>query len=381
MFMRVETFLLERYLAEHKATGLCKYNLASGSIYPMRFRDLIGIDPDMEIGYGTTGGSDDIKKEISLLYSKVDKDNLLVTTSASEANLLASLSLLDKGDEVVAPIPTYMQISGLARAIGAKVKEPKLNEEQDFKLDIHELNEMVSSKTKLIFIANPNNPTGKRFCEKEVRAICEVAKDVDACVLSDEILRGSEIDGVLATPVVDLYDKGISTGGLSKIGLAGLRLGWIAGDKKIIEECKRYRDYTTLTNSPITEYLAIAAMRKENMTKILGRCKNIVTEHSKILSDWIDEHRDIFSWVPPEATSVAFPRHNLKINSNELCERLLKESGVLVGPGEMFGFPKNIRIGFGCRKETLAQGLNIFDGFLKEHAFRARATDAWNQRN
>lgn len=364
--MRFESFSLERWIercmCDEKSNF--KYMLSSAGVSAIKLSELVTIlDTEMELSYGTSAGSDEIREEISELYCSANKGNVMLTITTSEANLLVAFALLNKNDEMVTIAPTYMQIRGLAKAFGTSIKELGLKEEESWRPNLNRLNELVSRNTKVIYVTNPNNPTGSLFSEKEMRQICEIADDAGAYVISDEIFRGLELGDNLTPAVVDLYERGVSTGGLTKIGLAGLRIGWIVADKKLIEDCKIIRDYTTLANSPITESLAIIALQKENYEKIIDRGRRIIRDNFKILSEWI-ERNSLFKWVPPQASTLSFPRHGLAMRSTELCNRVFEEEGILIVPGDCYGFPNHLRIGFGNEEKTFREALDRFQIFL-----------------
>jgi aspartate/methionine/tyrosine aminotransferase len=359
--MRLEQFNLERWLLNP-----CKYDLASAGIVKLRLKDIITeIDFDMVLNYGVTRGSDLIRQRIAGLFSRVEKDNVLVTSGTAEANLLALYRLLEKGDEVLTIMPTYMQMIGLAKSLGAKVRSCYLRENERYTLDIEELKEGITNKTKIVCLVNPNNPTGSIITNPQMRAICEIAEDVDAWVLCDGALRGLEVDGNLAPTPVEIYEKGIATGSLSKIGLSGIRLGWLIADEKLVEECWTYKDYTTLSHSGISEYLGTIALQKENISRFLRRAREIVRAHSTILMNWISENSMVVKGIPPKAGHTAFLKYNLEIDSRDLSLQLLKAKEVLVSPGDFFGSSKHLRVRYSSEKEVLIEGLRRLSEFLE----------------
>ncbi|MFQ5710478.1 MAG: aminotransferase class I/II-fold pyridoxal phosphate-dependent enzyme, partial [Candidatus Geothermarchaeales archaeon] len=201
------------------------------------------------------------------------------------------------------------------------------------------------------------------------RAICEVAEDVGAYVVCDEILRGTEVDGVMTPSIVDLYERGICTMSLSKLGLAGLRIGWIVADEETVEGCWSYKDYTSLSHSSLTERLAIIALQRGNFEKILDRARGIIRRNLKVFSEWMRRHDHALSWVEPRAGATAFPEYGLNIDSYEFCERLLREENLLLSPGDLFQFPRHIRIRYaGHDGETLTKALERLHAFLERHA-------------
>jgi aspartate/methionine/tyrosine aminotransferase len=358
--MRLEPFDLERWLLNP-----CTYDLASAGIVKLRLKDITTeIDFDMVMSYGVTRGSDLIRQRIAELFSRADKDDVLVTSGTAEANLLALYRLLERGDEVLTMLPTYMQMIGLAKSLGARVRSCYLRENEGYTLDIEELKEEVTNKTKVICLVNPNNPTGSVISSTQMRAICEIAEDVDAWVLCDGALRGLEADGNLAPTPVDIYEKGIATGSLSKIGLSGIRIGWLVADEKLVEECWAYKDYTTLSHSGIGEYLGTMALKRENVSRFIKRAREIIRTHSTILCNWVSENRWVVRGIPPKAGHTAFLKYDLAIDSRDLCLQLLKAKDVLVSPGTFFGSPRHLRVRYSCEREVLIEGLRRLGEFL-----------------
>jgi aspartate/methionine/tyrosine aminotransferase len=358
--MRLEPFDLERWLQNP-----CKYDLASAGIVKLRLKDIITeIDFDMVMSYGVTRGSDLFRQRIAELFSRVDKDRVLVTSGTAEANLLASYRLLERGDEVLTILPTYMQVIGLAKSLGARVRSCYLRENEGYTLDIEELKEKITNKTKIVCLVNPNNPTGSIIPSTQMRAICEIAEDVDAWVLCDGALRGLEADENLAPTPVEIYEKGIATGSLSKIGLSGIRIGWLIAEEKLVEECWAYKDYTTLSHSGLSEYLGTIALKRENVSRFMRRAREIVRTHSTILCNWVSENSGVMSGIPPKAGHTAFLKYDLDIDSRDLCRQLLTAKDVLVSPGTFFGSPRHLRVRYSCEREVLIEGLRRLGEFL-----------------
>ena len=126
-----------------------------------------------------------------------------------------------------------------------------------------ELDDMVSPKTKLIFVCSPNNPSGAVFQEAEMRRICEIARENDAYLLSDEVYRGLEWDAPLSPSAVNYYEKAISGSSVSKcLGLQGIRTGWMATqDKELLFKCLILREDTSEVMNVLGEHIALAALK------------------------------------------------------------------------------------------------------------------------
>ncbi|MDH5441215.1 MAG: aminotransferase class I/II-fold pyridoxal phosphate-dependent enzyme, partial [Candidatus Bathyarchaeota archaeon] len=230
--MRIEPFAMERFQSLWE--NVVEYNLSESGVHPLRLEELASRDELQQLvqtplGYNQTNGSLELRATVASLYEGGSVENVLVTTGSSEANFLSILCLIEKGDEVALMLPNYMQIWGASRAFGADVRPFHLVPTKDrWQLDWEEFDSVVSKRTKLIAVCNPNNPTGAQLGDYEIDRICDVASRADAWILSDEVYRGAERIGDTTPSFWGHYDKVIVVCGLSKAyGLPGLRIGWI----------------------------------------------------------------------------------------------------------------------------------------------------------
>jgi aspartate/methionine/tyrosine aminotransferase len=368
--MKIDTFLVEKWLNTYEHD--VEINCAETCVDPFtvgEFLTLMGRENffqelwDTQLTYGYIPGSLDLRRGIANLYTGLGPENILVAGGAIGANFLVLYSLVEPRDTVISVFPAYQQLYSVARSFGADVKLLKLNMGDRWLPDTGELRSLVDEKTRLIVINNPNNPTGSLIKDERLREICEIAEEAGAYLLSDESYRGVYIDPEdTVSSVVELYENGIATGSFSKpFSLTGLRLGWIAASRSIIEECELRRDYTTISNGMIAD--AMAALAMENVDRIYERNREIVMTNYRILSDWV-ENEPLIEWVPPSASTVAFLKHKLGITSEELCLRLMREKDVLLVPGKCFEMEGFLRIGWGGEIGVLKEGLSRFKEFL-----------------
>jgi len=359
--VNIKPFELERWLNKQR-----DIDLASAGITKLKICDLVDyIDPGKLLDYGITKGSRSLREKVSTLYNNVDPDRILITSGTVEANLLALLRILESGSEVTVIGPTYMQCVNFALGIGAKIRFCNLHEEEEYKFDPSELKRQVSKQTKLIISINPNNPTGSILSESDMIKICEIAESIDAWILCDGALRGLETKGEFASSPITYYAKGIATGSLSKVGLSGIRIGWMIAQKEFVDTCWSYKDYTTLCHSGIGEYFAEIALQPTNFTRYLKRAKRIIVDNSDILADWINQYCKWISWVPPRAGHTAFLNYHFDLSSQNFCERLLNEEGVLVSPGDFFETPNHLRIRYSGPTKELHEGLKRLGAFIQ----------------
>ncbi|MGD0802641.1 MAG: aminotransferase class I/II-fold pyridoxal phosphate-dependent enzyme [Candidatus Bathyarchaeia archaeon] len=354
--MKIDPFRLERWLLEK-----ADIDLGGGGVAKLQLRDVMPqMSGETMLKYGRTCGSDALRSHVAEWYG-VEIENVLITSGTSEANLIVNLALLDQGDEYFTEVPQYEQTTGFARMLGAKVKPFHLIEEKGWAPDLEELKERINRRTKLLFLDNPNNPTGAVMTQEEMQALCEIAERVGAYVHCDNALRGSEIDGKpAATP--EFYERGVVTGSISKLGATSPRIGWIVANNEIIDRCWTMKDYTTLSHCGIGEQIAEKLV--SNRARYLKRNQSIKEANTKTWATWKESNSDLVTCVEPKGGFTVFPRYKNRLGSTKFTERLLKEEGVMVSPGDQFGVERHLRINIGTKGDTLSNGLERIGRFM-----------------
>jgi len=364
--LKIEPFKMERWQSIHE--NLVKYNLSESGVHPLTVKELVGDESDRlsstGLGYGHTNGTPELRQLISRIYEGQTERNILVTNGSSEANFVSVWHLIERGEKMALMLPNYMQIWGLARALGAHVRTFKLQREKDWTLNTEKLKDVLDRKTKLIVVCNPNNPTGTVLSDSEMKVICDLAHESRAWILSDEVYQGAEMDGPTTQSFLDIYERTLVTSGLSKAyGLPGLRIGWIAGPEPTIERLWAKRDYTSIAPSAVGDLLARIALKKRS--QILDRTRKILRTNLLTLEDWTRRSK-VFSFVKPRAGAIAFVRYSFKRNSTEFAETLREQKSVLVVPGDHFGIDGYLRIGYGAEPEYLGAALDLISEFIHE---------------
>ena len=372
--MDIKTFKVERWMDEYETK--CKYNLAETCIDSLTVREVIemaGLDveeymrelADTRLTYSHIGGSPELLNGIASLYSDVIKPKHIIPMhGAIGANYHILMTLINPSDNMISVMPTYQQHYSIPESIGAEVRILNLNLENHFLPDIDKLKELVDENTRVITMNSPNNPSGSLIPKDVMEQVIEVAKSVDAYVLCDEVYRGISEDGSYMYSVADLYEKGISVGSMSKSwSMAGVRLGWIVTrDMDLIHRCHERRDYDTISCAVIDDKLAALALA--NKDKIIERNRDILNTNRKILDDWVNATPEVY-YQKPVAGTTALVYYKKNMPSRELCDRLIKETGVLFTPGECFEMEGAVRIGYAFDSKVLQKGLDLFADFLK----------------
>ena len=370
--MRIEPFGVEQWMNEYETR--CRHNLAETcceSITVAQLLDLAGVGPSyldellpMKLTYGEIEGSERLRAAIAALYSSQSASNTLVTHGAIGANHLVYLTLVSPGDRVVSVVPSYQQHTSIPESLGASVTRVPLREENGWALDLDEIAAAITPGTTLVTLTNPNNPTGALLGRDELSAIAAMCDSVGAWLLADEVYRGIDQEGSGTTAsVADLYERGISTGSMSKaFSLAGLRLGWIVGPEPLLEDVVIHRDYNTISVGMIDD--ALASLALENAEALLGRNRALVRGNLETLSTWVDSE-DRISWTRPSGGTITLLRYDAPLSSRDFCVGLVEGPGsVMLTPGSALGMEGHVRIGYANGPDVLAAGLPLVSEYL-----------------
>ncbi|MGZ5487899.1 MAG: aminotransferase class I/II-fold pyridoxal phosphate-dependent enzyme [Candidatus Aminicenantales bacterium] len=368
--MHIDVFKMERMQSTWE--NVVDYNLSESGVHPLNLKELltpaeIESLTEVELGYTQTNGSIGLRERIARLYPGIGLEQILATAGSSEANFLLMWSLIEPGDEVLFELPNYMQMAGLLRAFGAKVKTFRLHESLGWQPDLDEMKSLVTPKTKLIVLTNPNNPTGAVLSPAAMKGIVDLASSVGAWILADEVYQGAELSGVTTPSFWGRWDKTLIVNGLSKAyGLPGLRVGWIIGPEEVVKRTWPYHDYTTISPSALSDRLATLALAPGNRERILARTRGILNANFPVLETWLKDHGGLFSFRPTQAGAIGFARYGFEGNSTEFVERLIREKSVLVVPGDHFETDGYLRFGFGSERGYLLRALGRIDEILKK---------------
>ncbi|MGC3940188.1 aminotransferase class I/II-fold pyridoxal phosphate-dependent enzyme [Roseobacter sp. EG26] len=276
-------------------------------------------------------------------------EDVLITAGAAEANYLSIMQLVQPGDEIVVETPGWPQAEVLARAIGADIVTVERREEDSWKLSLDALKAAVTQHTRLIFLSNPNNPTGQVLGKSELEEIAGIADKVGAWLLVDEVYAGLEWQGPRAPSIAGLYSKGITTGSVSKaLGLQGLRTGWlICSDPDLVMDAVILRENSSEIMNIMGEVIAELALRPDRLLPAMQAARTAGMRNLARMNDWLATQPDL-SWVPPQAGLIGLGRLPQGLDSDRFARRLLEAPyRTFVLPGSAYGQPGHIRLGVG----------------------------------
>ena len=361
--MKFPSFDLERIQSIYENS--VEINLTESGIEPLSLKELMNPKEieeliNLPLGYGYTQGTPLLRQRISNLYEGADENNVLVTSGSSEAIFLSAVLTVSKGDRVVMMTPNYLSFNGVAEALGADVDYVPLLKKEKWEWDLDCLDEVVSNKTKVISICNPNNPTGSILNLEQMLKIVEIADRVGAYLLVDEVYIGAELGTKQTKSFLGMYEKTIVTSGLSKsYAHPGLRIGWIVSEKSIVEEAWAIKDYTTIASSSLSQHIAAKVLEPETISKLRSRTKVLLNKNLETFSKWVLPFSNHLSFLKPEAGGFAFVEYDMDINSTDLVHDLRKNEGVFIVPGDSFGMDRYFRIGLGHESTGFSKGLDL----------------------
>lgn len=355
-------FELERWQStwEHRV----RFNLSESGVYPLSVAELLQLthtSPEelhqLRLSYPQGNGSDELRETIASLYPGATRDNVLVTVGGAEANFVVCWALVHRGERVAIFYPTYLQTWGLAQNTRAEVAPIWLRAENAWQPDLDEIERAITPKTKLAVVTDPHNPSGQVLSDDARTAVIEAVRRVGAWLLVDEIYRGAERNGKTTPSWWGSYERLLLTNGLSKAyGLPGLRIGWVVGPKEVIEHLWRRHDYTVIGPSPVSDFLALKVLKARE--RILERTRHILNTNYPLLDSWLHSFGGLFSWHPPAAGAICFVRCNHGVNTLELVEAIRARHSILLVPGEHFGLPGYLRLGYGNETTQLQEALD-----------------------
>ena len=389
MDIEIAPFELERWFAEYEhEADIMLAESGIRSLPASRF----DTDPG-DLGYVIpTNGDPEFRAEIARRYDR-EADEVLFTVGTQEANFLAFLSLLSgrsahggdaasssrsasrnahggdaasssrsasRNAHAVVVTPTYQALSAVPDAFG-DVTTVSLDP-PTWKLDVDAVADAIRPETRVIVLANPNNPTGRYHSLETVEALYDLAAENDAYLLCDEVYRLLAEEPL--PPVASMGEYGLSTTSLTKAyGLAGTRFGWLVGDREVIERAWTWKDYTTISPSLFGQHVAKQALEPGTESEILAENRALAAEHRDRVATFLDEHG--LEWFEPVGVNGFVTVPEGFENGREFCRTVVEEASVVLAPGECFGFEDYFRIGFGLPTAELEDGLDRVGSVLE----------------
>lgn len=326
-------------------------------------------------GYSPNRGFTALCREICSYYNRkfgLDyhfKTDVVVTVGGSEAIDLAIRTLVNPGDEVLVPQPSFVCYAPIARLAGAKVIPIVTRREDEFRLTAEALQAAITPRTRLLVLPYPNNPTGAVMRRKHLEEIAEVLRGTDILVLSDEIYSELTYNGIPHVSIASLEgmkERTVVVNGFSKsYAMTGWRLGYALGPKEIISVMTKVHQYAIMCAPTTSQHAAIEALRNGD-DDIVKMRDEYDMRRRLIVRGFRELGLDCFE---PEGAFYVFPSiSSTGLTSEEFCEKLLYQKHVAVVPGNAFGDCGEgfIRVSYAYSTSHITEALRRMEQFLRE---------------
>ena len=369
--MAIELFEMERMQSTWE--NIVDFDMSESGVRPLTLRELVSMGFELEafldtpLGYSQSNGTIELRERIAALYPGATVDHIEVTNGTSEANYLIALSQLRPGDEVAMEVPNYMQMPGVARSLGATVRTFALRQSTGWEPDWEAFERAVTPRTRILYLSNPNNPTGAVLSDSAMSRIVERCEQTGTWLLADEVYLGAEIDRPRTKSFWGMGDRVVVTSGLSKAyGIPGVRIGWMVGHPGLVQQCWTQHDYLTIGPNKMSDAIARVAVRPENREQCYARTRDILRHNLPIAREWVASFGGRISWREPQAGAIGLLRYEAAVPSLEIAERIRTRQSTLIVPGSHVGLEGHVRIWLGGREDYLREGLRRIGAQLRQ---------------
>lgn len=369
--MHLKPFLLDMWLDRYEHD--IEFNLASSEGPRWTLNEILSLASEEErqrflnhkLAYSRPAGAEGLRAAIADMHD-VGVDAVQVVTGASEALLILFWLAAEAGANVVLPQPGYPPFSALPESLRIETRYYALRKENQFRIDLDEIKQLVDRNTKLILVNSPHNPTGATISDADLDSLHEFTASRGIQLVSDEVYYpiSHASNGGQATKSASRLPHATVIHDFSKaFPLAGVRTGWmIEHDPKRRELYWNARTIFSISNNTAGEMLAEIAMRHRNI--VLGRTQETATRNLLQLAAFMAEHRETLGWIPPRGGTTAFPWLASGENSRAFCQAAA-EQGILLAPGDCWDAPPHFRLGFAAMTDKFPDALDRLGKFVK----------------
>jgi len=370
--MQLKPFLLDAWLDQYEHD--IEFNLGASTGPTWTVSDILALADDEtrhrflnhKLVYSHPAGADSLREAIAEMQ-QVPVEAVQIVTGASEAILVLMWLAAEPGANVILPLPGFTTFSALPESLGLETRFYRVRRENGFRIDPDEIKRLADSKTRLILVNSPHNPTGATLSDGEMEALHDFAAERGIQLVTDEvyhpIYHGRPTKSAARLPHATVISD------LSKaFSIPGVRTGWmIEHDARRRQQYWTARAYFSVSNTTTGEILSEIAIRKRDV--VLGKAQETATRSLKLLDRFMADHRDVLGWIPPQGGMTAFPWLVSGENDRTFC-RAATEHGILLAPGDCFDAPSHFRLGFAAAGDNFSRALDRFGTFVKSWSAR-----------
>ncbi len=326
-------------------------------------------------GYSPTDGLVDLRREI---VKKLKRDNninadisqLLVTVGAIEGLAAAVMAVIDPGDEVILPTPTYSTHIRQVRIASGKPVLVPLIEKENFALDIQAIKNAITPRTKAIMYCSHNNPTATVFPEEQLRQIAEIALENNLMIITDEAYEYFVYDEkkhFSIGSIPEMKKNVISCFTFTKTyAMTGWRIGYLHADEEVIPQIKKAHIPFAICAPVVSQYAALAALKGSQ--DCVKEYRDHYLNTRNLMCERLDKLNSVFEYQKPEGSYLMFPKILIKEGQDSItfCKKLLREAKVSTTPGIAFGptGESHLRLSFCISEEEINKAFDRMENYF-----------------
>jgi aspartate/methionine/tyrosine aminotransferase len=325
--------------------------------------------------YTPAGGIMEARQAVAEFVSRtlktdVEPTEVVLVPGSKNVLLFTLLACIEPGDEVILPDPAYPAYASQVNFIGAVPKLVTLREETGFRMDLDQLESLVTPKTRMLIINTPQNPTGGILTEEDVRFVCDLAQKHDLLVVSDEIYSQLVYGFTHVSPLshAGMRERTVLMDGLSKsYAMTGWRLGYAVAPQAIAAKLEQLMINSSSCAAGFTQMAAIEALSAPESEHAVHRMVKVFERRRDLVVDGLNAIPGV-RCAKPQGSFYAFPNiQGTGFDERELADRLLTEAGVAVLPGTAFGDAGKgyIRLAYTQSEDELKRGLKQIADFIE----------------
>ncbi|MDR0523143.1 MAG: pyridoxal phosphate-dependent aminotransferase [Candidatus Methanoplasma sp.] len=315
--------------------------------------------------YGPTAGSPALREAVAEAFSRfgdLRPGNVMITPSGSSALMEIAQAFIDEGDEALVPDPGFVMYDPLARLAGGRPVGYRLD--GGFQPDIEDIKSKMTDKTKIIVVNSPSNPTGGVLGEEAYGALCDIAADSGATIVSDEVYFCYVYEGRHRSFMSKL-DRAVVVNSFSKMmAVTGWRLGFVCADEALMPDLVKMQYHMCASVNMPSEYGVLSAL--PGIDGYLEEARGIFRKRRDLISARIAEIKGM-EMDPPKGAFYAFPSFDMDVTSVELAGELLK-NGLVCTPGTAFGSrgEGHLRFSYAADEDKINAGMDILEATVKK---------------
>lgn len=316
--------------------------------------------------YGPTAGIPELRKAVAdrfRKYGDITGDNIMITSSGSSALYEITMTMVNPGDNVLIPSPGFVIYGPHAQLAGGTYTEYKLTD-GDFQPDIDDIQSKITSKTKMLVVTTPSNPTGGVLNEQSYKALCDIAADKNITILADEVYEPFIYEGKHLS-FMNQLDRAVVASGFSKMmAVTGWRMGFVCADTSIMDALIKMQYHVVASPNMPASYGVLAAL--PNIDPYLENARKVYKTRRDLICKRINEIPGMHI-EPPKGAFYAFPSFDMKMKSADLAAELVK-AGLICTPGSAFGKygEGHLRFSYAADESKINAGMDILESTVKK---------------